>query len=58
MLLASLFKHATLIYSSLSLKHKIHTKLWGKIRYKIEKLYRVILACMMKINGALQVLIL
>lgn len=50
MLLISLFKHATLIYTILSLKHKINTNISGKIRYIIEKLYRGILVSVMKIK--------
>jgi len=50
MLLISLFKHATLIYTRLSLKHQINKNLSGKIRYIVEKLYRGILASVMKIK--------
>jgi len=50
MLLISLYKHATSIYTRLSLKHKINTNMSGKIRYIIEKLYRGILASVMKIK--------
>jgi len=50
MLLISLFKHATLIYTRLSLKPKINTNMSGKIRYVVEKLYRGKLASVMKIK--------
>jgi len=50
MLLISLYKHAISIYTRLSLKHKINTNISGKIRYIIEKLYRGILASVMKIE--------